>query len=986
MRNCSAWTACLLALGVVAGALRAADQPEVIVVLGDLTMQRSKSEGRGARQFCDEVKRALKELGISFTDSRDTAVEKGALAGHKIAIFPYSAYWSKEEAAEAVKFTQQGGKLLCFYTVPGNVRVALGIKMLKMRPGNHRGEFDTVRFNEHAPANFPQSFYQGSPNSQIVEALEGAKVVADWRDESGKATGVPAIVQSANGFYMGHVFKGGDFAGHKAYLLAAIGHYLPHVWETAVKPTLAMIEKVGRFDSLEALSAAFVDRGMERPGELEEAMAKRAEAKALFARKEYRDAMAAASEAKALATSAYARLFPSRKVELRACWLGFPGRLDFEQVMKTLAANGFNAVFPLMCSAGIAYYDSAVLPQAPDCGDKLAECVKWAKHYGIEVHVWRINWQLMGSAKATVDELKQQGRCIVEFAAAKAGRHEALSILCPTEPRNRKLELAAMVEVVTKYGVDGIHFDYMRYGGWDQCYCEGCHKRFEEWLGRKVEQWPDDCYGKGPLVEKYRDWRDQLITSSTKEISEAIHRVRPDARVSLAARTANWETSRRGHDAQHWEDWVAKGYLDFLCPMDYTGNLEQLRRWITYQANVVDGRMPLYAGLGTTYNQKLGNAAIASDEIMMTRELGADGYIIFCWNRHMEGFIPALRKGVNKVDAVVPHRGPWVQFAFPDGLAGAPTGTFKLGPAIEVKMNARAHSPLGRAVKRITGKVYRESPDGQVSPCLCEFETTNSVEKSVSVPLAAGAFRLKVVGSAASADGKTEAFVSRSRPFRVLSAEDMAEREALSKPPKFTGKGIKVGIWGEGYGAGGIMAALRAAKGVDPRYFQRVEPAVLAPCEVVVFPQARRTAGKLGKGEVDALRGFVRRGGGLLVTHDAVGDRGLPALFPSICAGGTGHVKRAECITADGAARIGVKAGVKFAHAYYDHVIVEPGASGWVAARDADGQAVVIAGQVGRGRYVANGMATGLAAGDKDAPPVGTEKALLVGIVRWLGR
>ncbi|MDD4870059.1 MAG: family 10 glycosylhydrolase, partial [Kiritimatiellae bacterium] len=507
MRNRSAWIVCLFAIGMVTSSLFAAGKPEVIVVLGDLTMQHSEGEGRGARQFCDEVKKALKDLGIPFTDSRDTAVEKGALAGHKIAIFPYSAFWSKEEEDAAVKFTQQGGKLVCFYTVPGSVRTALGIKMLKMRPGNRRGEFDAVRFNERTPANFPESFKQGSPNSQIVEALDGAKVIAEWCDESGKTNGLAAIVQSDNGFYMGHVFKGGDFAGHKAYLLGVIGHYLPHVWEGTVKPTLTMIEKVGRFDSLEALAAAFGARGMEQTSDLKDALAKRAKAKTLFADKQYRDAMAVAHEARALATSAYARLFPSRKVELRACWLGFPSKLEFEQVMKTLAANGFNAVFPLMCSAGVAYYNSDVLPQATNSCDKLAECVKWARHYGIEVHVWRMNWQLSGGSKETIDEQKKQGRCIVEFAAAKEGKDDAINIYCPSDPRNRKLELDAMVEVVRKYDVDGIHFDYMRYGGWNQCYCKGCHERFESWLGRKVDQWPDDCHDKGPLAEKYRDWR-----------------------------------------------------------------------------------------------------------------------------------------------------------------------------------------------------------------------------------------------------------------------------------------------------------------------------------------------------------------------------------------------------------------------------------------------------------------------------------------------
>ena len=39
--------------------------------------------------------------------------------------------------------------------------------------------------------------------------------------------------------------------------------------------------------------------------------------------------------------------------------------------------------------------------------------------------------------------------------------------LCPSQEVNRKLELDTMLEMVKKYDVDGVHFDYMRYG-WEQ--------------------------------------------------------------------------------------------------------------------------------------------------------------------------------------------------------------------------------------------------------------------------------------------------------------------------------------------------------------------------------------------------------------------------------------------------------------------------------------------------------------------------------------
>ena len=138
---------------------------------------------------------------------------------------------------------------------------------------------------------------------------------------------------------------------------------------------------------------------------------------------------------------------------------------------------------------------------------------------------------------------------------------------------------------------------------------------------------------------------------------------------------------------------------------------------------------------------------------------------------------------------------------------------------------------------------------------------------------------------------------------------------------------------------------------------------------------------------VSALEGFVRNGKGLLTTHNAVGYRGQSPLLTDVCARGLEHVRDPNWIvTTDHPVTAGISRDSPLPHSYYDHIELEAGQAGVVLAKAAvSGRPVVIAGQSGRGRYVACGLCLGLGASDEDVPPTGAEKLLLENTVRWCG-
>src|SRR5512133_2621027 len=125
-----------------------------------------------------------------------------------------------------------------------------------------------------------------------------------------------------------------------------------------------------------------------------------------------------------------------------------------------------------------------------------------------------------------------------------------------------------MLEVARNYDVDGLHFDYIRYPDSDHCFCAGCRTRFEASAGSTVKSWPKDVLDGGTLRRQWLDWRQSNITAVVKAVSEQARIIRPRIKISAAVFN-NWAADRDGV-GQDWKLWCEKGYLDFVCPMDYT--------------------------------------------------------------------------------------------------------------------------------------------------------------------------------------------------------------------------------------------------------------------------------------------------------------------------------------------------------------------------------------------------------------------------------
>ena len=218
---------------------------------------------------------------------------------------------------------------------------------------------------------------------------------------------------------------------------------------------------------------------------------------------------------------------------------------------------------------------------------------------------------------------------------------------------------------------------------------------------------------------------------------------------------------------------------------------------------------------------------------------------------------------------------------------------------------------------------------------------------------------------------------------RVMNIAPLAGAEANAAGKiAFSDKGIRVGVVVGGYGSDGMLGLLKSSPGIDalPVGLGQVRT---RECQVIVLPQLR--SGMVPPGLNEQVDAFVREGGGLITTHDAVGYRSMPVLCKDICAGGDEHVRHESWrATADHPLTTGLPHDKVLTQGYYDHVLLRAGPQGHVvAAGETTGKPVVVAGTIGKGRYVACGLLLGLSADSQEVPPTPDEARLLLNAVNW---
>ena len=109
----------------------------------------------------------------------------------------------------------------------------------------------------------------------------------------------------------------------------------------------------------------------------------------------------------------------------------------------------------------------------------------------------------------------------------------------------------------------------------------------------------------------------------------------------------NWPADRDGV-GQDWKLWCDRGYLDFVCPMDYTPNNIEFETMIGQQLEWA-GKVPCYPGIGLSTWSGKGDVVRLIEQINTTRRLSTGGFTVFNYGRaEATEIIPLCGQGITR--------------------------------------------------------------------------------------------------------------------------------------------------------------------------------------------------------------------------------------------------------------------------------------------------------------------------------------------------
>jgi uncharacterized lipoprotein YddW (UPF0748 family) len=448
-----------------------------------------------------------------------------------------------------------------------------------------------------------------------------------WYDVRGRSSGLPAVLVSERAVWMTHVYLAKDAENGPRMVLAMVGRLLPGIWQEAVRTRLV--------DLAEALRA----RGAAAP----QAIRFYEAARNLYVSGQYPQALDFVSKSSSELARGMLSRAPAPRGEFRGAWCrswkGLPG-MDWDATVRTAAACGLNVLLPDMADGGSAAYPSKFLAvrrsDDGDAADSLAACAAACKRYGVQLHVWKRCFSLgEHSSGATEATMRQAGRLQVN----RAGR--TLPWLCPNHSANRALELAAVEELATRYAIDGIQLDFIRYPSSGACVCEHCRSAFESRLGRSFRNWPGVLDADADIHEQWLAFRRDTITSFVRDVRATLKRVSPN--VLLSAAVFPNAALARTTVAQDWGAWCRLGLVDFVCPMSYhRDNAAFVSDVVRQQGTAAGTRTAVLPGIGVS-SCRLDPLGLA-EQISSSRTRRTGGFVLFEFGaREAREVLPAIR-------------------------------------------------------------------------------------------------------------------------------------------------------------------------------------------------------------------------------------------------------------------------------------------------------------------------------------------------------
>jgi uncharacterized lipoprotein YddW (UPF0748 family) len=219
--------------------------------------------------------------------------------------------------------------------------------------------------------------------------------------------------------------------------------------------------------------------------------------------------------------------------------------------------------------------------------------------------------------------------------AARLERNQVEGVyLSPAAPETKEHLYSMWMDVLERYDVDGMNFDYVRYPAPTHDFSHVSLDRFRRWLIpqlSEVERLRFAALESDPLVyadsfpARYADFRRLQVTELVERIYHGVKKRKPQVLVSADV-FANAKDAYENR-FQDWTDWLRRGFLDVAAIMAYNVNTDLVRGQVKV-AVAAGGGARVWAGLGA-YRQVSDSLVV---KIQAARTEGARGIVLFSYN------------------------------------------------------------------------------------------------------------------------------------------------------------------------------------------------------------------------------------------------------------------------------------------------------------------------------------------------------------------
>jgi uncharacterized lipoprotein YddW (UPF0748 family) len=343
---------------------------------------------------------------------------------------------------------------------------------------------------------------------------------------------------------------------------------------------------------------------------------------------------------------------PAANPEARAVWvtrweytsgglLPTTHKANIRRMMDRAVEGHFNVIVFQVRGQGDAFYNSSLEPWAfeltgnnayslgTDPGwDPLQYAIEQAHQRGLELHAWLNTfnaWKGSTPPPTGIDpehmyNLHPEWIC-TDWNGTPMPLSSDYVTFSPGNPEVIQHVHDVAMDVLTRYDVDGIHWDYIRYPRDVYSRDFVTDSLFFEQYGK----YPDED------VEQWKNWQRDRITFFLRDFYHAATAVKPMLKVSAAV-IGRYDHPSSGWDAyntvyQDAQKWAAWGIVDYLAPMIYW-NMDSFAPLIDEWTHYSFGRH-IYAGIGAYRMEEFGGWSAIEALIDTARAAGSNGLLFF---------------------------------------------------------------------------------------------------------------------------------------------------------------------------------------------------------------------------------------------------------------------------------------------------------------------------------------------------------------------